>query len=66
MPERVFQRDAGGIDQDNLLFRGNVPLVDNDGAYVFGYLALQAPFQKLQENPAFGRVVCRLRKNHTP
>ena len=53
IPERVFKLDAGGIDQDNLLFRGNFPLVDNGGAYAFGYLALQAQFQQLLDNAAF-------------
>lgn len=53
LPERVFYLDAGGIDQENLLFRGTVPLVDNDGACIFGYLALQARFQKILDNPAF-------------
>lgn len=55
MPERVFQLDEGGVDHNNLLFRGNVPLVRNDEAYVFGYRALEAQFQKLRrrEDPSF-------------
>ena len=53
IPERVFYLDAGGIDQENLLFRGNVPLVDNNGTYAFGYRALEAQFKKQLEKPAF-------------
>ena len=49
MPERVYQLDEGGVDLDNLLFRGSAPLIKkDDGTYVFGYRALEAQLQKLK------------------
>ncbi len=50
IPERIFQLDQGGLELENLLFRGNVPLVQKgDGSYVFGYRALEAGIQALME-----------------
>ncbi len=48
LPERVFQLDEGGIDHNNLLFRGNVPLVRNGEDYVFSYRALEAQLEKIR------------------